>query len=124
VDWLMRKKHRCRDHGVVTTDRSIMSSTEVPVTEDEGATGWAGDVEHPTMVERAAWGKAERLSRLNMTNEAAALISLRLDAGHAAVSVLTWDSETQTSQPTTGMTPTSTSTISAAVAPASTAASA
>ena len=49
-----------RCHGVVTTDRSIMSSTEVPVSEDGRASGQAGQVEHPTMAERAARGKAAR----------------------------------------------------------------
>jgi uncharacterized protein (DUF2252 family) len=37
-----------------------MTSTDVPVTEDERASGQAGDVEHPTMSERAARGKAAR----------------------------------------------------------------
>jgi uncharacterized protein (DUF2252 family) len=37
-----------------------MSSTEVPVTEDEGATGQADQPEHPTMAERAARGEAAR----------------------------------------------------------------
>ena len=47
-------------HGVVTIDRSIMTSTDVPVTEDGRASGQAGQVEHPTMAERAARGKAAR----------------------------------------------------------------
>ena len=46
--------------GVVTTDRSIMPSTGVPVAEDERASGQAGQVEHLTMAERAARGKAAR----------------------------------------------------------------
>ena len=49
-----------RCHGVVTTDRSIMTSTDVTVNEDGRASGQAGRVEHLTMAERAARGKAER----------------------------------------------------------------
>ena len=37
-----------------------MSSTEVPVTEVEGATGQADQLEHPTLAERAARGEAAR----------------------------------------------------------------
>jgi uncharacterized protein (DUF2252 family) len=46
--------------GVVTTDRSIMPSTGVPVAEDERASGQAAQVEHLTIAERAARGKAAR----------------------------------------------------------------
>ena len=47
-------------HGVVKTNQSIMSSTDVPATGDGRASEQAGQVEHPTMAERAARGKAER----------------------------------------------------------------
>jgi uncharacterized protein (DUF2252 family) len=47
-------------HGVVPTDRSIMTSTDLPVTEEEPASGPAGQPEHPTMAQRAARGKAAR----------------------------------------------------------------
>ena len=47
-------------HGMVPTDRSIMTSTDLPVTEEERAPGQAGQLEHPTMSERAARGKAAR----------------------------------------------------------------
>jgi uncharacterized protein (DUF2252 family) len=56
----MRRKAQVLCHGVVTTDRSIMTSTKVPVAEDERASGQAGQVEHLTMAERAARGKAAR----------------------------------------------------------------
>ena len=48
-------------HGVVTSNQSTKSSTDVPATGDgRRATGQAGQVEHPTLAERAARGKAER----------------------------------------------------------------
>ena len=48
-------------HGVVKTNQRTMSSTDVPATRDgHRATEQAGQVEHPTMAERAARGKAER----------------------------------------------------------------
>lgn len=57
----MRKKHQMRCHGVVKTNQSSKRSTDVPTTEDgRRTTGQAGQVEHPTMAERAARGKAER----------------------------------------------------------------
>ncbi len=46
--------------GAVTTDRNIMTSTDVPATDDERASEQAGHVEHATMAERAARGKAAR----------------------------------------------------------------
>ena len=48
-------------HGVVTSNQSTKSSTGAPATRDgRRATGQAGQVEHPTLTERAARGKAER----------------------------------------------------------------
>ena len=48
-------------HGVVTSNQSTKSSTGAPATGDgRRATGQAGQVEHPTLTERAARGKAER----------------------------------------------------------------
>ena len=60
LDRVMREKVQMLCHGVVTTDRSIMTSTDVPVAEDGPASGQAGQVEHLTMAERAARGKAVR----------------------------------------------------------------
>ena len=48
-------------HGVVTSNQRSKSSTDAPATGDgRRATGQAGQVEHPTLTERAARGKAER----------------------------------------------------------------
>ena len=48
-------------HGVVTSNQRSKSSTDVPATGDgRRASGQASQVEHPTMAERTARGKAER----------------------------------------------------------------
>jgi hypothetical protein len=48
-------------HGVVKPNQRLTSSTDVSATRDgERATSQAEQVEHPTMSERAARGKAER----------------------------------------------------------------
>ena len=60
LDRVMREEVQMLCHGVVTTDRSIMTSTDAPVAKNGPASGQAGQVEHLTMAERAARGKAER----------------------------------------------------------------
>jgi uncharacterized protein (DUF2252 family) len=48
-------------HGVVTSNQSTKSFTDAQATGDRrGASGQASQVEHPTMAERTARGKAER----------------------------------------------------------------
>jgi uncharacterized protein (DUF2252 family) len=59
--WVMRKKHRMQCHGVVKSHQRSESSTDVPATGDgRRARGQALQVDHHTMTERTARGKAER----------------------------------------------------------------
>jgi uncharacterized protein (DUF2252 family) len=57
----MRKEARIRCHGVVKSNRRSKSSTDVSADRDgQRGAGLANQVEHPTMSQRAARGKAER----------------------------------------------------------------
>ena len=59
--WVMRMKHRMPCDGVVKSHQRSKSSTDVPAIGDgRRARVEAGHVEHPTLTERAARGKAER----------------------------------------------------------------
>ena len=59
--WVMRMKHRMPCDGAVKSHQRSKSSTDVPAIGDgRRARVEAGHVEHPTLMERAARGKAER----------------------------------------------------------------
>src|SRR4029453_457700 len=61
LDWVMRKRSTMPSHGVVKPNQGTTSSTDVPATLDgERAASQAAQVDHPTMSERAAKGKAQR----------------------------------------------------------------
>ena len=56
----MCKKAPMLCRGVVKTNRSIIGSTDAPPVGVGGASGQAGQVQHPTKAERSSRGKAER----------------------------------------------------------------